>query len=55
VKCDIYIRKYSMQTLQRVEPFNKDKWRSCCGSNRPTRASIEKDDINCLIDSIKYD
>jgi len=35
VKCDI--RKYGMQ---RVEPFDKDKWRSCCGSNRPTRASM---------------
>jgi len=28
--------------MQRVEPFDKDKWRSCCGSNRPTRASMEK-------------
>jgi len=37
VKCDI--RKYGMQ---RVEPFDKDKWRSSCGSNRPTRASMEK-------------
>jgi len=37
VKCDI--REYGMQ---RVEPFDKDKWRSCCGSNRPTRASLEK-------------
>jgi len=37
VKCDI--RKYGMQ---RVEPIDKDKWRSCCGSNRPTRASMEK-------------
>jgi len=37
VKCDI--RKYSMQ---REEPFDRDKWRSCLGSNRPTRASIEK-------------
>jgi len=37
VKCDI--RKYGMQ---RVEPFDKDKWRSCCGSNRPTGASMEK-------------
>jgi len=46
VKCDI--RKYSKQ---RVELFDKDKWRSCCESNRPTRASMEnKDDINCLID-----
>jgi len=33
------ISKYSMQ---RVEPFDRDKWRSCCGSNRPTRASMEK-------------
>jgi len=31
--------KYGMQ---RVEPLDKDKWRSCCGSNRPTRASMEK-------------
>jgi len=37
VKCDI--RKYGMQ---RVEPFDRDKWRSCCGSNRPIRASIKK-------------
>jgi len=37
VKCDI--RKYGMQ---RVEPFDKDKRRSCYGSNRPTRASMEK-------------
>jgi len=37
VKCDI--RKYGMQ---RVEPFDKDKWRSCCESNCPTRASMEK-------------
>jgi len=37
VKCDI--RKHGMQ---RVEPFDKDKWRSCCGSNRLTRASMEK-------------
>jgi len=37
VKCDI--RKYGMQ---RVEPFDMDKWMSCCGSNRPTRASMEK-------------
>jgi len=37
VKSDI--RKYGMQ---RVEPFDKDKWRSCCGANRPTRASMEK-------------
>jgi len=37
VKCDI--RKYGMQ---RVEPFDKDKWRSCCGSNRPTCGSLEK-------------
>jgi len=37
VKCDV--RKYGRQ---RVEPFDKDKWRSCCGSNRPTRASMEK-------------
>jgi len=22
--------------------FDKDKWRSCCGSNRPIRASMEK-------------
>jgi len=36
VKCDI--RKCGMQ---RLEPFDKDKWRSYCGSNRPTRASIE--------------
>jgi len=36
-KCDI--KKYGMQ---RVEPFDRDKWRSCCGSNRPTRASMEK-------------
>jgi len=37
VKCDV--RKYG---TQRVEPFDKDKWRSCCGSNRPTRARFEK-------------
>jgi len=37
VKCGI--RKNGMQ---RVEPFDKDKWRSCCGSSRPTRASMEK-------------
>jgi len=36
VICDV--RKYGMQ---RVEPFDKDKCRSCCGSNRPTRASME--------------
>jgi len=36
VKCDI--RKYGMH---RVEPFDKDKWKSCCWSNRPTSASIE--------------
>jgi len=35
----IDISKYSMQ---RVEPFDKDKWRRCCGSNRPTRASLEQ-------------
>jgi len=47
VKCDI--SKYGMQ---RVEPIYKDKWRSVCGSNRPTRASMEKWllFINCLID-----
>jgi len=37
VKCDI--RKCGMQ---RVEPFDRYKSRSCCGSNRPTRASMEK-------------
>jgi len=37
VKCDI--SKYGMQ---RVEPFDRDKWRSCCESNRPTPASMEK-------------
>jgi len=37
VKCDI--RKSGMQ---RVEPFDKDKWRSCCGSHCPTRANMEK-------------
>jgi len=37
VKCDI--RKYGMQ---RVEPFDKNKWRSCCGSSRTNRASMEK-------------
>jgi len=37
VKYDV--RKYGMQ---RVEPFDKDKWRSYCGSHRPTRASMEK-------------
>jgi len=37
VKCDI--RKYG---VQRVEQFENDKWRSCCGPNRPTRASMEK-------------
>jgi len=31
--------KYGMQ---RVEPFDKDKWRSCDGSNSPTCASKEK-------------
>jgi len=49
VKCDI--RKYGMQ---RVEPFDKDKWRSCCGLNYPTRAGAfkygKKDVIICLID-----
>jgi len=45
VKCDI--RKYVMQ---RVEPCDQDKWRSCCESNRSTRVSMEKKDvINCLI------
>jgi len=37
VKCDI--RKYGMQ---RVKPLDTDKWRSCCGSSRPTRVSMEK-------------
>jgi len=37
VKCDK--RKYG---TQRVEPFDKDKWRSCCGSNRLNRASMEQ-------------
>jgi len=37
VKCNI--SKYGMQ---RLEPFDRVKWRSCCGSNRPTRASMEK-------------
>jgi len=37
VKCDT--SKYGMQ---RVEPFDKDKWRSGCGYNRPTGASMEK-------------
>jgi len=37
VKCDI--KKYGMQ---RVEPFDKDKWRSCCGSNRPTVIAWKK-------------
>jgi len=46
VKCDI--RKYGMQ---RVEPFDTEKWRSCSESNRPARASMEKkDNINCLIE-----
>jgi len=36
-KCDI--SKYG---VQRVEPFDRVKWRSYCGSNRPTRASMEK-------------
>jgi len=36
MKCNI--RKYGMQ---RVDSFDKDKWRSC-GSNRPTCASMEK-------------
>jgi len=36
-QCDI--RKYGMQ---RVKLFDKDKWRSCCGSHLPTRASMEK-------------
>jgi len=46
VKCDI--RKYG---VQRVDPFDKDKWRSCCGSNRQRRASMEKDYvINCCFD-----
>jgi len=39
-KCNI--RKYSMQ---RVEPFDKDKWSSCCGTNHPTDASMEKKDV----------
>jgi len=33
------IRKYGMQ---RVDPFDRDKWRSCCESNRSTRTSMEK-------------
>jgi len=33
------IRKYD---IQRVEPFDRDKWRSYCGSNLPTCASMEK-------------
>jgi len=37
VKCDI--RKYGMQ---RTEPFDMDKWRSCCVSNCPTCARMEK-------------
>jgi len=39
------IRKYGMQ---RVERFDKDKWRSCCGSN-PCKHR-KKDVINRLID-----
>jgi len=27
--------------MQSGELFDKDKWRSCCGSNRPTGASME--------------
>jgi len=52
VKCDI--RKYGMQ---RVEPFDKDKWRSCFVSNRPTRASIEKKDVinSLILDFINFD
>jgi len=46
VKCDI--RKYGMQ---RVKPFDKDKWRSCCEFNYPTRASMEKNDV---INSLNY-
>jgi len=47
VKCDI--RKYGMQ---RVEPFDKDKWRSCCGCNVQPVQAWKKDVINCLIDSL---
>jgi len=36
-----YIRKYAMQ---RVEPLDKDKWGSCCGSYRPM--SKQKDGLN---------
>jgi len=43
------IRKNGMQ---RVESFDEDKWTSCCGSNRPNSASLEKKDvINCLIET----
>jgi len=42
-KCDI--RKYGMQ---RVKPFDKDKWRSYCGSHRPTRSSMEKKTLSTL-------
>jgi len=38
VKCDI--RKYGMQ---RSEPFDRDKWRSCCGSNRPPVQAWKKE------------
>jgi len=37
VKCDM--GKYGMQ---RVEPFDIDKWSSCCGSNHLTLASMKK-------------
>jgi len=43
VNCDI--SKYGMQ---RVEPFVRDKWRSCCGSNLCKHEKM--DVINCLID-----
>jgi len=35
VKCDV--RKYGMQ---RVEPFDKDKWKSCCGSIRMYKRTL---------------
>jgi len=39
-ECEVQYKE-AQYRMQRVEPFDKDKWKSCCGSNRPTRASME--------------
>jgi len=37
--------------MQRMEPFDKDNWKSCGQSNHSTRASMEKGRYkNCLIE-----